>query len=69
MSYDPREHFARIQRSLQQRGGGGFSGGIPGGGPGAARGILALVGLGVAGVVISNSLFNVDGKREHEPEI
>ncbi|KIX05808.1 uncharacterized protein Z518_03780 [Rhinocladiella mackenziei CBS 650.93] len=59
MSYDPREHFQQIQRTLQQRSGRGF-GGVPGGGP-AARGVLALVGLGVAGVVISNSIFNVDG--------
>ncbi|EXJ95207.1 prohibitin-2 [Capronia coronata CBS 617.96] len=60
MSYDPREHFQQIQRSLQQRSGRGF-GGMPGGGGAAGRGVLALVGLGVAGVVISNSIFNVDG--------
>lgn len=56
MSYDPREHFQQIQRTLQQRRGQGF-GGIPGGGA-AGRGILALIGLGVAGVVLSNSIFN-----------
>ena len=57
MSYDPREHFQQIQRNLQQRRGQGF-GGLPGGGAAAGRGILALVGLGIAGVVLSNSLFN-----------
>lgn len=56
MSYDPREHFQQIQRTLQQRRGQGF-GGVPGGGA-AGRGILALVGLGVAGIVLSNSIFN-----------
>lgn len=56
MSYDPREHFQQIQRTLQQRRGQGF-GGVPGGGA-AGRGILALIGLGVAGVVLSNSIFN-----------
>ncbi|KAI1611631.1 band 7 family-domain-containing protein [Exophiala viscosa] len=59
MSYDPREHFQQIQRTLQQRRGQGF-GGVPGGGA-AGRGIVALIGLGVAGVVLSNSIFNVDG--------
>jgi len=59
MSYDPREHFQQIQRTLQQRRGQGF-GGVPGGGA-AGRGIVALVGLGVVGVVLSNSIFNVDG--------
>ena len=53
--FDPREQFQRLQRSLQQSSKGGFGGG--GGGP-AGRGIVALVGLGVAGVIISNSLFN-----------
>jgi hypothetical protein len=57
MSYDPREHFQQIQRTLSQRRGQGF-GGLPGGGGAAGRGIIALVGLGVVGVVISNSLFN-----------
>ncbi len=56
MSYDPREHFQQIQRTLQQRRGQGF-GGVPGGGA-AGRGILALIGLGVASVVVSNSIFN-----------
>jgi len=56
MSYDPREHFQQIQRTLQQRTGRGF-GGVPGGGA-AGRGILALIGVGVAGVIISNSIFN-----------
>jgi len=60
MAYDPREHFQKIQRTLQQRGGGGFGGGMPGG-PAAGRGLLALVGLGVGAVIISNSIFNVDG--------
>ncbi|EXJ89218.1 hypothetical protein A1O3_02284 [Capronia epimyces CBS 606.96] len=60
MSYDPREHFQQIQRTLQQRSGRGF-GGVPGGGGAAGRGLLALIGAGVAGVVISNSIFNVDG--------
>jgi len=59
MSYDPREHFQQIQRTLQQRRGQGF-GGVPGGGA-AGRGILALIGLGIAGVALSNSIFNVDG--------
>ncbi|KIW45032.1 uncharacterized protein PV06_03455 [Exophiala oligosperma] len=59
MSYDPREHFQQIQRTLQQRRGQGF-GGVPGGGA-AGRGLIALIGLGVAGVVLSNSIFNVDG--------
>ncbi|KIV90196.1 hypothetical protein PV10_07527 [Exophiala mesophila] len=58
MSYDPREHFQQIQRTIQQRGRG--FGGVPGGGA-AGRGILALVALGVGGVVLSNSIFNVDG--------
>ncbi|EHY58141.1 Prohibitin-2, subunit of the prohibitin complex (Phb1p-Phb2p) [Exophiala dermatitidis] len=60
MSYDPREHFQQIQRTLQQRSGRGFQG-VPGGGGAAGRGLLALIGVGVAGVVISNSIFNVDG--------
>ncbi|KAL6244904.1 Prohibitin-2, subunit of the prohibitin complex (Phb1p-Phb2p) [Rhinocladiella similis] len=59
MSYDPREHFQQIQRTLQQRRGQGF-GGVPGGGA-AGRGLVALIGLGIAGVVLSNSIFNVDG--------
>jgi hypothetical protein len=56
MSYDPREHFQQIQRTLQQRR--GQLGGLPGGGGAAGRGILALVGLGVVGVIASNALFN-----------
>lgn len=56
MSYDPREHFQQLQRTLQQRRGQGF-GGVPGGGA-AGRGIVALVGLGIAFVVVNNSLFN-----------
>ncbi|KAK5052541.1 Prohibitin-2, subunit of the prohibitin complex (Phb1p-Phb2p) [Exophiala bonariae] len=59
MAYDPREHLQRLQRTLQQRGGGGF-GGVPGG-AGASRGILGLIALGVGGVILSNSIFNVDG--------
>ncbi|RVX72434.1 Prohibitin-2 [Exophiala mesophila] len=59
MSYDPREHFQQIQRTIQQRGRG--FGGLPGGGGAAGRGVLALVALGVGGVVLSNSIFNVDG--------
>jgi len=58
MAYDPREHFQKIQRTLQQRGGSGFGGGLPAGGAPAARGILALIALGVGGVVLSNSIFN-----------
>ena len=56
MSYDPREHFQQIQRTIQQRGRG--FGGLPGGGGAAGRGVLALVALGVGGVVLSNSIFN-----------
>ena len=57
MSYDPREHFQQIQRTLQQRRGQGF-GGLPGGGGASSRGILAVVGVGIVGVVLSNALFN-----------
>ncbi|KEF59658.1 uncharacterized protein A1O9_04504 [Exophiala aquamarina CBS 119918] len=61
MAYDPREHLQRLQRTLQQRGGGGGGfGGVPGGAA-AGRGVLLLIALGVGGVVISNSIFNVDG--------
>lgn len=60
MSYDPRQHFERIQRSLQQRGGAGFGGGMPGGGA-AGRGVVGLILLGVGGAIVSNSLFNVEG--------
>lgn len=56
MSYDPREHFQQIQRTIQQRGRG--FGGLPGGGGAAGRGVLALIALGVGGVVLSNSIFN-----------
>lgn len=56
MAYDPREHFQKIQRTLQQRGGGGF-GGVPGGGA-AGKGLLGLIALGVGTIVISNSIFN-----------
>lgn len=56
MSYDPREHFQQIQRTLQQRGGKGF-GGVPGGGA-AGRGVLGLIALGIGGVIVSNSIFN-----------
>ena len=55
--FDPREQFQRLQRSLQNSSKGGFGGGGAGGGP-AGRGIVALIGLGIAGVAISNSLFN-----------
>ena len=55
MAYDPREHFQRIQRSLQNSGRGSFGGGA--GGP-AGRGIVTLVALGVLGVAASNALFN-----------
>ena len=57
MSYDPREQFEKLQRNLQQRRGQGF-GGFPGGGGAAGRGVLIAVALGVAGIGISNSLFN-----------
>lgn len=51
----------RLQRAIQQRGGagGGFGGGMPG--PAAGRGIAGLILLGVGAVVVSNSIFNVDG--------
>lgn len=42
---------------MQQRGGSGF-GRMPSGGGAAGRGILALIGLGIGGVVLSNSIFN-----------
>ncbi len=56
--FDPREQFQRLQRSLQNSTKGGFGGGAGGGGGPAGRGIVALIGLGIAGVAISNSLFN-----------
>lgn len=34
---------------------------MPGGGPAAGRGVLGLIALGIGGVIISNSIFNVDG--------
>lgn len=51
----------RLQRAIQQRGGAGgaFGGGMPG--PAAGRGIAGLVLLGIGAVVVSNSIFNVDG--------
>jgi hypothetical protein len=55
MSYDPREHFQRIQRNLQSRGGANFGGGA--GGP-AGRGIAGLVLLAGVVAVGSNALFN-----------
>jgi prohibitin 2 len=55
MSYDPREHFQRIQRNLQSRGGANFGGGA--GGP-AGRGIVGLVLLAGVVAVGSNALFN-----------
>lgn len=59
MAQDPREYMQRLQRALQQRQSAGF-GGMPGGGA-AGRGVLGLIALGVGGVIISNSIFNVDG--------
>lgn len=53
---DPREQFERIQRSLQNRGRG--LGGAAGPGGRAFGGIILL---GAAAVVLSNSLFNVEG--------
>lgn len=55
MSYDPREHFQRIQRNLQSSGRASFGGGA--GGPGG-RGIAAIVLLGVVGIAANNALFN-----------
>jgi hypothetical protein len=55
MAYDPREHFQRIQRNLQSRGGANFGGGA--GGP-AGRGIVGLVLLAGVVAVGSNALFN-----------
>ena len=55
MAYDPREHFQRIQRSLQNSGRGNFGGGA--GGP-AGRGVAALIVLGALSVAASNALFN-----------
>lgn len=61
MAQDPREYFQRLQKAVQSRQGGfGGSGGMPGGGA-AGRGIAGLVLLGVGAVVVSNSIFNVDG--------
>lgn len=60
MAQDPREYMQRLQRAIQQRQSAGFGGGMPGGGN-AGRGILGLVALGVGAVIISNSIFNVDG--------
>ncbi|ETN39233.1 prohibitin-2 [Cyphellophora europaea CBS 101466] len=54
---DPREQFERLQRNLQARGR-GFGGGAAGPGGRAFGGLLLL---GAAGIVLSNSLFNVDG--------
>lgn len=34
---------------------------MPGGGPAAGRGLIGLIALGIGGVIISNSIFNVDG--------
>lgn len=50
----------RLQRAIQQRQSAGFGGGMPGGGA-AGRGIFGLVALGVGAVILSNSIFNVDG--------
>lgn len=60
MATDPREYMQRLQRALQQRQG-GFGGGMPSGGPAAGRGLVGLIALGIGGVIISNSIFNVDG--------
>ncbi|PGH06835.1 prohibitin-2 [Polytolypa hystricis UAMH7299] len=60
MAGDPRETWQRLQQTLQQRKGGGFGGGFPGG-KRALGPLGGLILLGGAGVLISNSLFNVDG--------
>lgn len=60
MSQDPREYMQRLQRAIQQRQSAGFGGGMPGGGA-AGRGIVGLVLLGAGAVIVSNSIFNVDG--------
>ena len=57
MSFDPRERFEQLQRTLQQSRGKGF-GGLPAGGGAAGRGIIAVVALGFLGVTASNMLFN-----------
>lgn len=60
MAQDPREYMQKLQRAIQQRQSAGFGGGMPGGGN-AGRGIFGLIALGLGAVVISNSIFNVDG--------
>lgn len=60
MAQDPREYMQRLQRAIQQRQGGGFGGGMPSGGA-AGRGVVGLIALGIGGVILSNSIFNVDG--------
>ena len=60
MAIDPREQWEKLQKRIQvSRQGFGSGGGFPGGGGRAAsRGVLGLVALGIAGVAISNSIFN-----------
>ncbi|KAK4939438.1 Prohibitin-2, subunit of the prohibitin complex (Phb1p-Phb2p) [Elasticomyces elasticus] len=59
MAQDPREYMQRLQKAIQNRQSGGF-GGMPSG-RAAGRGIAGLVLLGVGGIILSNSIFNVDG--------
>ena len=60
MAQDPREYMQRLQRAIQSRQGGFGGGSFPSGGAGG-RGVAGLVLLGIGAVVVSNSLFNVDG--------
>ena len=60
MATDPKEYMQRLQRAIQQRQG-GFGGGMPGGAPAAGRGLVGLIILGAGALVVSNSIFNVDG--------
>ncbi|RMJ27944.1 prohibitin 2 [Aspergillus sp. HF37] len=59
MAQNPREHLERLQMMMRQRKGG--FGGFGGGGPAGAKSVAALVALGIGGVLLSDSLFNVDG--------
>ncbi|KAI9807128.1 MAG: Prohibitin-2, subunit of the prohibitin complex (Phb1p-Phb2p) [Sarcosagium campestre] len=61
MAGDPRETWARLQKTLQsagRQGRGSFPGGSPRGAMGGAAGIAILVG---GAIVVNNALFNVDG--------
>jgi len=59
MAQDPREAWARLQRSLQQRSA-GFGGGFPGGSAGRNL-VPGVIVLALGGYILSNSIFNVDG--------